>query len=1198
MSPGTQLGRYRIIEHIAAGGMGEVYLAHDPHLDRRVAVKVLPARLAADSVARERLRREALAAAALDHPFICKIFEVAEESGTIFLVMEYVRGETLRARMPTARLSSMEGLRIAAEIAEAMEEAHTSGFIHRDLKPANIMLTGQGRVKVMDFGLAKKAIPSEPGGTLTILAEELTAAGALCGTPDYMSPEQLTGAPLDQRSDLFSFGIILCEILTGRHPFRRDSGRERMAAILRDPPDLSVESASDLSPGLMVLIRRLLAKTPDERYASMSAVRADLASLATNNTAEPDRKGPVPIAVIGRDNERAQLLSRLDAALAGQGSLTLIGGEPGIGKTHVTRAILAEGARRGCFAIVGHCYEREGSPPYVPFIEMLEYCSRVAPRESFRHTLGDAAPEVARLMPELRRIYSDIPQPIELPPEQQRRFLFNAYLEFVERAARVTPIVAVFEDLHWADEPTLLLFGHLAQAAATMPMLMIGTYRDMELDAARPFAEVLDNLVREKLAARMSLRRLALPDVQGILAALSGQAPPPSLARIVFDATEGNPFFVEEVFRHLSEEGTLFDVTGAWRSGLRADELQVPEGVRLVIGRRLKRLSEEARRVLTTAAVIGRSFSLTLLEDLESTRPDAALEAIEEAERAQLVSAERTGRDMRYRFIHELIRQTLAEALSMPRRQRLHARIAEAIERVSSVNGKNQAAAIAHHLYEAGAAVPAEKTITWLLLAAGQATTAAAHEEALAHFDNALQLAEEAGDSRIGELHAARGNALRSLSRFAEAVDSLELAMALFIPAEDVRGAVAAAISLVYIHLWNADPARALAVVDRALFLVGQEPSPLRHGLLMLRTTSLGCYGDIPGAIAALAEAKRMGESLPGASDSIQALIWEARFAWISAQLPLADECARRAAVRCRAAGDIWGEAEVFDTIPAALWMGRPAESEALIRESIVRAERVGHTNVIWACLGFTVSLYLARGDLAEAERAAAAAVEYGQSISAGWLFSSLVTIGTVAHYRGKFDEACAWFRRGMEMEKRSFMSGMPSAGLFWTLAAQGDPDANTLLAGLLSQLPVTGLPFSVGACCCVPFVIEGLAMLERFEEAGALLPIVEHVVAKGPLCAYSLHLFRTSAGIAAACARNWTRAEEHHHAAIHQADSAPYRVAQPVARSWYAEMLLSRDMQGDRESAHGLLSEALGLYTSLGMEWHAQRAAARLAAI
>ena len=310
MTPGTQLARYKLIERIGAGGMGEVYLAHDPNLDRRVAIKVLPAHLAADPVARQRLRREALAAAALDHPFICKIFEVAEETGTVFVVMEYVRGETLLARMAKGPLPFIEALRIAAEIAEAMEEAHTNGFVHRDLKPANIMLTGQGRVKVMDFGLARKVMASEPGG------ETLTAAHVICGTPGYMSPEQFAGAPLDQRSDLFSYGIILCEILTGRHPFRRDSAREMMTAILSDPPGLSVDSTSQLTPGLMVFIRRLLAKAPEDRYASMSEARADLAALAGQDAMEPDKERGQHLALIGRDHERDQLLRGLGDALA------------------------------------------------------------------------------------------------------------------------------------------------------------------------------------------------------------------------------------------------------------------------------------------------------------------------------------------------------------------------------------------------------------------------------------------------------------------------------------------------------------------------------------------------------------------------------------------------------------------------------------------------------------------------------------------------------------------------------------------------------------------------------------------------------------------------------------------------------------------------------------------------------------------
>ena len=167
--------------------------------------------------------------------------------------------------------------------------------------------------------------------------------------------------------------------------------------------------------------------------------------------------------------------------------------------------------------------------------------------------------------------------------------MFNAYREFIERAARTTPIVHVFEDLHWADEPTLLLLQHLAHMLSTTPMLLIGTYRDVELEVTRPFAKMLETLLRQKQATRISLRRLAVGGVESMLAAMSGQKPPPSLARVVFDGTEGNPFFVEEVFRHLSEEGKLFDEAGQWRPGLRVDQLQVPEGVRLVLGRRLDR---------------------------------------------------------------------------------------------------------------------------------------------------------------------------------------------------------------------------------------------------------------------------------------------------------------------------------------------------------------------------------------------------------------------------------------------------------------------------------------------------------------------------------------------------------------------------------------------------------------------------------
>ena len=217
-SPGfqrTRLGAYEILSALGAGGMGEVYRARDPRLDRQVAIKLLPGELAADPHARERLRREAMAVAALDHPYICKIFEIGEHGDALFLVMEYIAGETLHRRLQDGRTAAVRALRVAGEIAEALQEAHARRFLHRDLKPANIMLTEQGHVKVMDFGLAKRVedLPSPDQATREIGAAQLTAHGSIVGTPDYMSPEQVKGVTLDARSDLFSFGVILAEMI-------------------------------------------------------------------------------------------------------------------------------------------------------------------------------------------------------------------------------------------------------------------------------------------------------------------------------------------------------------------------------------------------------------------------------------------------------------------------------------------------------------------------------------------------------------------------------------------------------------------------------------------------------------------------------------------------------------------------------------------------------------------------------------------------------------------------------------------------------------------------------------------------------------------------------------------------------------------------------------------------------------------------
>jgi tRNA A-37 threonylcarbamoyl transferase component Bud32/tetratricopeptide (TPR) repeat protein len=1199
LSAGDKLAVYEIIAPIGSGGMSEVYRARDSKLGRQVAIKVLPGHLAANESARERLRREAAAAAALDHPFICKVFEIGEDRETLFLAMELIEGETLDERLDAGRLTQTEALRFAGEVAEALEKAHSQGFVHRDLKPANVMIA-HDHVKVMDFGLAKqieKRNPiSESAATLISVGPALTQFGVAIGTPDYMSPEQVRGEPLDQRSDLFSFGILLCELLGGQHPFQLVSQSETMAAILRDPPNLT----GDLPQGLMLLIRRLLNKSREDRYQSMTEVRADLGRLIAGVvTAEPQKDGEPRIPLIGREAERKELWRQLEEALAGRGSMVMIGGEPGIGKTHLITAILEEARRRGAYANIGHCYEMEGSPPYVPFVEMLEHTARVAPKEGFRYALGDSASEIAKLMPELRRMYPDIPPAIQLPPAQQRRFLFNSYREFIDRAAKTTPIVHVFEDLHWADEPTLLLLQHIAQTLSTTPLLVIGTYRDVELDVSRPFAKTLETLLRQRLATRISLRRLSVGGVESMLAAMSGQKPPPSLARVVFEETEGNPFFVEELFRHLSEEGKLFDEAGQWRPSLRVDQLQVPEGVRLVLGRRLDRLGAEAQRVLATAAVVGRTFSIRLLEELENQHPDAVLDAIEEAERAHLVAAEPPGRDTRYRFVHELVRQTLSETLSLPRRQRLHARVAAAIERVYEGSLEAQASPLAHHLYQAGAASNVDKTTSYLMMAAKNAAAGAAQEEALLHLENALSLWEDEQGVRVAELTAQRAAALRSIGRWEEAVTGYQKAIGLFESAGELARAARISLTLAVDQGWHLELIAARRTIDHALGILGSTEPQLRMSLLAARAGVISNEGDAAGAADLIAEIRAQWDAVAGRPRNFFIEWVEMICLYHSMRFEQLLKTAGPSLVETpRAAGDLWGvaEAECFNIV-CELACGRTEEAAGQLPGALRLAERVGHHGAVWMNRTTLGTLNMGRGDLLAAEHEMEEARKYGELHQLPYPFLNSISLGTLAFLRGNFAEAERYYSDRTEIEEQTHWAGYRNACLFaFQAESKGADHAWDSCNKGGWKLPRIGQPNPIGAWLALERSVIGLAALGRKEDVAALRPLTEDVLLMGVWAAWDPSPFRTAAGIAAACAGDYSAAEQHHLTAIQQMDTASFRVSQPMARESYARMLLDRKDGATAAKARGLLSEALAIYELIGMPFHARRVSEMLA--
>jgi eukaryotic-like serine/threonine-protein kinase len=284
------ISHYRIVQKLGAGGMGEVYLAEDTRLDRQVAIKFLPPESMADEQARSRLLQEAKAAAKLDHPNICSIYEVGEEDGRSFIAMQYVEGETLAARIERKPLELRDALHVAVQVADALADAHARGIIHRDIKPQNIMITPRGQVKVMDFGVAKvisQRSELESGADTQIL---MTEPGLILGTIPYMSPEQVRGESLDVRTDIFSFGVVLYEIVSGHQPFVSESTATTITAILmRDPPPLGRYS-SDVPDELQWIATKALRKNREDRYQTVKDLHSDLSSLKQRLEFEAERE--------------------------------------------------------------------------------------------------------------------------------------------------------------------------------------------------------------------------------------------------------------------------------------------------------------------------------------------------------------------------------------------------------------------------------------------------------------------------------------------------------------------------------------------------------------------------------------------------------------------------------------------------------------------------------------------------------------------------------------------------------------------------------------------------------------------------------------------------------------------------------------------------------------------------------------------
>jgi class 3 adenylate cyclase/tetratricopeptide (TPR) repeat protein len=449
-------------------------------------------------------------------------------------------------------------------------------------------------------------------------------------------------------------------------------------------------------------------------------------------------------AFVGRADERQRLAGALRAATVGERRFVLVAGEPGIGKTRLAAELARSAADAGAIVLFGRSDE-DLSAPFQPWVQALGHLAAHADPEALRADAGEAPGVIARLVPELARRLGVAPsEPSPNDPEAERARLFEAIDALLASASQGAPLVIVLDDLHWADKPSLVLLRSLVRSSRLAALLLIGTYRETDLARTHPLAEVLADLRREPRVERMLLRGLGPEDVSALVASRGQQEPPAEFVAALHAETEGNPFFLEEVLRHLVETGALRLEDGRWTSDRSLSELGIPEGIREVVGRRLSRLSETANQALGVAAVIGREFDAALIEAAGGPGGDALLDALDEAARVRLI-VDAPGALGRFAFSHALVRQTLYEEVAALRRARLHWRIGEALEKRHGASSVEQLAAIARHLCEGALAGDVARAVDVTLRAAERALALAAFEEEIALATRALGLLDHAG---------------------------------------------------------------------------------------------------------------------------------------------------------------------------------------------------------------------------------------------------------------------------------------------------------------------------------------------------------------------------------------------------------------------------------------------------------------------
>ena len=771
-----------------------------------------------------------------------------------------------------------------------------------------------------------------------------------------------------------------------RELMRRLSATGNLAAAVQTFERLRERLAGELGIAPSPATRRLafeLAQAGETPAAATEPpeqprLRQAVAGGDTTPGAEARANLPPPLArsarsaFVGRDDELEWLRGQWRRAGAGERRTALLGGEAGIGKSRLAAEFAREAATGGGSVLFGR-NDEDAIVPFQPFVEALGRYVELAPVDDLRSALGPGAGDLAALVPELERRLPEL-EPRAARPETQRYLMFEAVGSLLTELSRSAPVLLVLEDLHWADRPTLLLFKHLARGADPAALLVLGTYREAEPGAATTVLEALADLRRDAVVTRLSIGGLARGEVGELFASWSEVEPPPGLIRALHEDTGGNPFFVQEIVRHLDEAGILRVDDARWSSRISLEDVGVPEGVKAVVARRLAGLGNPCSRLLDLGAVIGRSFELEMLERLSGKSAEWIAEVLEEAVAARVLTEDPGVAGGRYAFSHALVRETLYERLTRTRRVRLHRAIAEAMEDLYGRAPGPHLGDLAYHALRSARPRDAERSSAYARGAGEYATQLLAYEEAAAHFHQALHALESSPESNVEErceLLLALGDALAKGGETREAAEAFEEAAAVArgLGREDLltRAALGFAGSWTLTRV-GVEPA-SVALLEEALEAVGEGRPILRVRLLtrlseeLYYTTQRQRRGEL--SAEALRLARRSGDqaALAAALGARHTAIWgqqpaEKRLDVASEMARLGDHAPDREIALLGAAWSFADLLELGMLEEADVALGRVAEIAAELRQPAYRW---------WAHMLSATRAYMA-GEFVEAE--------------------------------------------------------------------------------------------------------------------------------------------------------------------------------------------------------------------------------------